>query len=170
MTAKAVNAKAMTAKPIPQIGEILKFYDDGKTGYSRRYWAKVIRIVPMKDAERVILKDIPEYDDDDNLCYVERTLVQQWEIEKQEAEWIYAVNTDFFIECQIPSYDNYTIWFARMKQGGWFSMNVQNFWQGGLLDVDNTWYPEDPDEPYTYWDKTWEDDLAHPYKKIENES
>ena len=160
-------------KPIPEVGEILKFYDDGKTGFSRRYWAKVLRIIPFNDADSVILKDLPEYediDDNDSLHFVDRTLIQQWDIEKQDAEWVFANRTDYFIECQIPAYDNYTIWFVRTKEGRWFSMNVQNFWQGGLLDVDNTWYAEDPDDPYTYWNKTWEDDLAHPYKKIENES
>ncbi|MFR6305656.1 MAG: hypothetical protein ACLUNR_02360 [Bacilli bacterium] len=44
-------------------------------------------------------------------------------------------NTDYFIGCYIPKYDNNLIWFARTKYGTWFSMDIQSNWQGGLLDV-----------------------------------
>ena len=39
-------------------------------------------------------------------------------------------------------YDENTIWFVRTVQGGWFSMDVQNTWQSGSLDVDGSIYNE----------------------------
>lgn len=49
----------------------------------------------------------------------------------------------FFVECEIPGYDEAnTIWFVRTIQGGWFSMDVQNTWQSGSLDVDGSIYNE----------------------------
>ena len=56
--------------------------------------------------------------------------------------WLYAEETDFFVECEIPGYDENTIWFVRTVQGGWFSMDVQSSWQSGSLDVDGSIYKE----------------------------
>lgn len=49
--------------------------------------------------------------------------------------WIWNGDTDYFIGCYIPEYDDHLIWFARIKYGTWFSMDIQSNWQGGLLDV-----------------------------------
>ena len=40
-----LNNLKKSMKPIPEVGKIYKFYDDGKTGSSRRYWAKVKAII-----------------------------------------------------------------------------------------------------------------------------
>ena len=56
--------------------------------------------------------------------------------------WLYAEETDFFVECEIPGYDENTIWFVRTVQGGWFSIDVQSSWQSGYLDVDGSIYNE----------------------------
>ena len=52
--------------------------------------------------------------------------------------WLYANDTDWFIECEIPEYEpEYTVWFVRTIDGGWFSMDIQNCWMSGELDVTN---------------------------------
>ena len=52
---------------------------------------------------------------------------------KPGAPWCYAEETDFFVECSIPEYDENTIWFVRHVSGGWFSMDIQQGWMSGKL-------------------------------------
>ena len=58
--------------------------------------------------------------------------------------------TDYFIACSIPEFDDHIIWFVRKKDDGWFSMSIQSDWQGGYLDVDGECYQRMVDEGYTY--------------------
>ena len=121
----------MTKKiSVPEVGKEYIFFDDGKTSYSRIYKAKVLRVIPYSEEVYV---DKYDYD---TQCLIS-TFIQ--EVHKEEAEnfnWIYTPETDYFIECSIPKYDDNTIWFAQTKDGGWFSMNIQTDWQSGRLDVD----------------------------------
>jgi hypothetical protein len=64
------------------------------------------------------------------------SLYEQWKEEVLNHDWLYAVDTDYFIECSCPKYDEDNLWFVRTKDGGWFSMNIQNSWQSGRLDID----------------------------------
>ena len=63
---------------------------------------------------------------------------------------MYAEETDYFIGCAIPEYDDHIIWFVREKNGTWFSLNVQSWWQGGFLDVTGEKYENNIKEGYTY--------------------
>ena len=36
--------------PFPEIGKRYRFFDDGKTGFSRRYYAFCTRIIPFEEA------------------------------------------------------------------------------------------------------------------------
>lgn len=65
----------------------------------------------------------------------EISLYDKWVEESSYKDLIFAEDTDYFIECDIPDYNEYHIWFARTKEGGWFSTNIQSGWQGGVLDV-----------------------------------
>ena len=65
-----------------------------------------------------------------------------WKDEMTQCHWLYATETDYFIEASCPVYDDNYLWFARTKDGGWFSMNIQSWWQSGELDVDNTKFNE----------------------------
>lgn len=126
---------------IPDIGKTYMFYDDGKISKSRQNKAKVLRVITKKDAEKVSFPTY--YDDDFNLTTIKQdaepigsvSLYNKWLLSKKECDWIFANDTDCFIECSIPEYDEDTIWFARTKSEGWFSMDIQNEWQGGRLDV-----------------------------------
>lgn len=52
--------------------------------------------------------------------------------------WLYANETDWFVECEIPEFEpEYTVWFVRDINGGWFSLDIQNCWMTGALDVTN---------------------------------
>ena len=130
-----------TLELIPDIGKTYMFYDDGKISRCRQDRARVLRVITKEDAEEIFIPTY--YDDDFNLTTIKQdieptgsvSLYDKWLLSKKEYDWIFANDTDYFIECSIPKYDENTIWFTRTKSGNWFSMNIQNDWQGGRLDV-----------------------------------
>jgi hypothetical protein len=126
---------------IPEIGKTYMFYDDGKISRCRQDRARVLRVITKEDAKEI---SFPTYYDDDFIFTTIKqdtepigsiSLYDIWLLSKMEGDWIFANDTDCFIECSIPKYDENTIWFVRTKLGGWFSMDIQNEWQGGRLDV-----------------------------------
>jgi hypothetical protein len=158
-------------QPVPEVGKIYKFYDDGKIRISRQYDATVLRILNKEEAknsmfplycnedtdweETTITRDneyivgtislydkwleaIKTHTQDEGNCTM---VIQDKDGNFRELEvgepWLYAKDTDYFVECSIFGYDESTIWFVRTIGGNWFSINIQNDWQGGRLDVDN---------------------------------
>jgi len=108
---------------LPKKGRIYNFFDDGKIRTSRMYKAYVKKVIPFNKAN-IHLK----------IHLVNNSL---------RYDWIWNGYTDYFIGCYIPRYDDNIIWFARTKEGKWFSMDIQSWWQGGLLDVSNKLTPWD---------------------------
>ena len=134
-------------KPIPEVGKFYHFFDDGKLSPGRHYICKVEQIVSESNANSIIIKDIPIWDDN-NKCYRENsTLTDCWLKEKERNNWIYAPITDYFVEVSCPKYDKYNLWFVRTKDGGWYSLDIQSGWQGGRLDVTGEIY----DNIIKYW-------------------
>ena len=123
---------------IPLIGKTYKFFDDGKLVASRMYDATVTRIITLSEAESFMVKAM----DNDSECFtlILRSLLDIWNEQKRECDWLYDNNTDVFVECFIPDYDDELIYFVRTTDGGWFSMNIQSDWQAGSLDVDGSLY------------------------------
>lgn len=123
-------------KQIPNIGEFYHFWDDGKTSASRHYICKCERIITPDEAKNIMVS-VPEWDFDHNENIFNLiSLYDHWKIEVYNHDWLYAEDTDYFVECSCPKYDADNLWFVRTKGGGWFSMDVQNSWQGGRLDID----------------------------------
>lgn len=106
---------------LPEVGKTYAFFDDGKSGFSRRYKAKVVAIFTRKEIEQN-----------------EANLYAAWLEQKENCDWIYADMTDYFIKCDIPSYDKNPVWFVRTHEGGWFSIDYPNWWMCGRLDVDGS--------------------------------
>ena len=130
----------MDKKDIPKIGEYYHFFDDGKKSPSRHYICKVERIIPFNEAKNIIM-NTPRgnnIDEDGNWIntFTDMSLEDIWEDEVLQCSWLFAPETDYFIEASCPVYDDNNLWFARTKYGGWFSMNIQSWWQSGELDVD----------------------------------
>ena len=136
---------------VPKIGNRHSFFDDGKMRESRHYIAEVLRVIEPEESKYITF-DLDEYDADDNVRKVKKTLYEVWREEidqcrqgesfkviidgastKPGAPWCYAEETDFFVECSIPEYDENTIWFVRHVSGGWFSMDIQQSWMSGKL-------------------------------------
>lgn len=110
-----VNEAILRQCMIPKKRQIYNFFDDGKCSPSRLYKAYVKKVIPFNKAD-IHLK----------IHLVNSAL---------DYDWIWNGDTDYFIGCYIPKYDNHLVWFARTKYGTWFSMDIQSNWQGGLLDV-----------------------------------
>lgn len=108
---------------IPEISEKIKFFDDGKTSPSRRYWATIKEVVPYDEA---VQKHKQYYED--------------WQKEKTECDWLYAKETDYFVLADIPKYDDDVVVFVRTVDGGWFSIDYPHGWMSGLLDIDDKFW------------------------------
>ena len=105
---------------IPIIGNEYHFFDDGKICESRHYIATIT--------------DIIKYG------YIDKKIKEIWGKEVKSYYWLYASDTDYFIKANILVYDENPIWFARTLDGGWFSLNINNSWQSGRLDIDGDMY------------------------------
>ena len=98
---------------IPVVGEVRHFFDDGKFRDSRHYMATVVDVIPFKRAKQELKK-----------C---------WKRERWNCYWLYAYETDYFIKCKIPKYDETPIFFVRTQEGGWFSIDYNGWWRGGRM-------------------------------------
>lgn len=124
---------------IPTVGKCYNFYDGGKISDTRQYLAKCIEIIDVKEAEGALIRTNYPYDisrDDYDYEYDE-TLYNVWRGNIEYYEHTFSNETDYFIRCEIPEYDDNDIWFVRGKDGRWWSLDIQSDWQCGLLDVDN---------------------------------
>ena len=99
--------------PVPQVGEVRHFFDDGKMSESRHYIATITKVIPYKKAPQKLKKI--------------------WKKERRRCYWIYAYETDYFIKASIPEYDKKPIWFVRTKDGGWFSIDYMGWLMSGRL-------------------------------------
>ena len=115
---KIINGKQMkfSEKPIPKVNQTCMFFDDGKISYSRMYQATVKQVMVYDDAPDKVKK--------------------AFERESKTHDWIWNKTTDYIVACEIKDYDKNLNWFARPVDGGWFSMDVDEAWQGGRLDID----------------------------------
>ena len=126
-------------KPVPEINKYYHFWDDGKTSVSRHYICRVERIITNKDAKKLMVKTY-EYPDDNAVEEKLVSLYDYWQEQVPEYPWLYANETDYFIEISCPTYDDNLLYAVRTIGGGWFTMDIQSWWQGGRLDVDSEIY------------------------------
>ena len=140
-------------KSVPEIGKSYYFFDDGKLSPSRCYVATVTGVIPASKNPTITIKN-PETGMDD-IKYLETIRKREVDEHRQEegfivisngadtkpgSPWLYAEETDYFIKCDIPDYDESPIIFVRTVDGEWFSIDVTNLWQSGELDVDGSKY------------------------------
>jgi hypothetical protein len=130
--------KNIELKPIPKVGEFYHFFDDGKTSPSRHYICKCERVVTSEEAKSIMVTVPDDECTQDNPIYNLVSLYDHWHNDEMpNHDWLYETETDYFVECSCPVYDDNNLWFVRTKNdGGWFSMDIQSWWQGGRLDVD----------------------------------
>lgn len=136
-------------KPVPKIGSSYHFFDDGKIKESRHYIATVLDVITPEQTKNIMFSRA-----DDEVSF-EISLYEIWRNEIDDhrqstnfkviaagvsmevgAPWLYAEETDYFIKCSIPEYDENDVWFVRTVNGGWFSLDTNSWWMSGELDVD----------------------------------
>lgn len=126
----------MMKNNIPEIGKTYAFFDDGKTGPSRRYKATITGIIPF----HLVKEKFPD-------------LYYRWKSEVTTAAYLYAMETDYFVECSIPRYENIDdfVYFVRDVNSDWFSIDFPHNWMGGLLDVDGEYSKKNDVPPVDEW-------------------
>ena len=119
---KIISLKDFTdnKQPVPKCDNetVYAFFDDGKSGYSRRYIAKVQLIVPFEDVKRN-----------------DKNLYNEWKREVKDCYWLFAKETDYFVSCTVFGFSEQPVWFVRTLDGGWFSLECGSLWWSGSLDV-----------------------------------
>lgn len=172
---------------VPKVGNKHHFFDDGKISESRHSIAEVIRVIKPEEAKEITF-NLTEYDDWDPITHnynivkpVSKTLYEVWReqvdahrqsgnciilIDGAKSEkgqpWCYAEDTDYFVECSIPNYDENTCWFVRHVNGGWFSMDIQNSWMSGrLMPIEFDWeeYQKGEDRLWEEWKEKHADNV-----------
>lgn len=130
---------------VPVIGEQYHFFDDGKIRESRHYIATVLDIITPEQTKDIYINR--QWEDTPVSLYT----IWREEIDRHRqgntfkvltsgsmefgAPWLYTEETDYFIKCSIPDYDENDVWFVRTVDDGWFSLDTVNTWMGGRLDV-----------------------------------
>ena len=134
---------------IPELNKQYHFFDDGKIAPGRHYIATVVEIIPIKKAKKIIISTPRGYDKKTQKNkFIDMSLYNIWKDEVVHFDWIFGDDTECIVKCSIPEYDEDPIYFAQDKNGGWFSMNVTNWWQGGRLDIDGKLYETLIEEGY----------------------
>ena len=129
-------------KPIPEVGKEYHFWDDGKSSPTRHFICRCERVIPYKEAKNIVfeLKDYPDPKNSELFIPYKVSLKEIWKKESSHANWLFAEDTDYFVEISCPVYDDNNLWAARTKDGGWFILDIQSSWQGGEIDIDGEHY------------------------------
>lgn len=133
-----MNKNNKKLKPFPEVGKEYHFWDDWKTSPSRHYICRCERIVKtIKEAKtiKVTLMEYTKFLEKSTYTEYEISLYDIWKKEVKTHDWLFAEDTDAFIEISCPKYDENNLWAVRTKNGGWFTMDIQSSWQGGTIDV-----------------------------------
>lgn len=114
----------MNKQPLPELGKRYHFFEDGKSGPSRHYIIEITEIIPFEEM-------------------IDGELLDIYDAEVKEADFLYAPETDYFIYGRKVLSDNTLdtedeFIFIRTNYGGWFSFG--HWFEDGQLDVDNSKY------------------------------
>lgn len=113
----------MNKQVLPEVGKRYHFFEDGKSGPSRHFIIEITNIVPFEDI-------------------TDGELLDAYDAEVEECDFLYAPETDYFIYgrkvLEDNTLDEEDFIFIRTDYGGWFSFG--HLFDDGLLDVDNSKY------------------------------
>lgn len=128
-------------KPVPELLHYYHFWDDGKVSPGRHYICRVEGLLTQTTALSTWVKvpidsDFwPIIDGKPQKIYEDKTLYNVWKEAIKFHDHLLADNTDYFVEISCPEYDDNLLYAVRTKNGGWFTLDIQSWWQGGILDV-----------------------------------
>jgi hypothetical protein len=119
---------------IPTINKKYNFYDDGKVSFGRHSIVEVKRILTIEEAKQLQIK---YYETNEIKSLYDIFMIQEAMTFSCGCN-LYDPDTDVFLECSIPEYDDDLVYFARTKDGGFFSFDTTGYWMSGQLDVDGS--------------------------------
>lgn len=130
---------------------------------SRHYICRIERIITPKESKNIMVT-VPRWNWNKNQNdFEEISLWDRYHEQIIEHDVYDKDGTDFLIEASCPTYDENNLWFIRQRGGGWFSIDVQNCWQGGELDITGEIFEsvvsdiiEDGGDPSGYYETTYE--------------
>lgn len=157
METNQINMQDKKMEPIPEVGKEYHFFDDGKTSLGRHYICRCENVITLEEAKKIKFKLI-DFDNDEKKY--EDTLYNIWRKRVVDYYWLMSDETDFFVEISCPEYDQNRLWAARTRDGGWFTLDIQSFWQGGRIDVTGDVFHE----VLEFWRNEGENDMVEAYK------
>jgi hypothetical protein len=116
-----INTTPYKEQPVPEVDKEYHIFDDGKIKPSRHYMAKVVEVIPFEDMD------------------LDSDLIDVWTVEKEECNFLYAQETDYFIRAE-SDFDENPLYFVRTVYGGWFSIDYPNYLMSARLDIDGSLY------------------------------
>ena len=116
-TVTIINTEPYKLQPVPEVGKEYHIFDDGKIRLSRHDIVRIIDVIPFEDED------------------LGTDLLDKWSAEKEECDWLYAQETDYFVRAKCGK-DTDHMYFVRTVDSGWFSLG---FW-ASRLDTDGSLY------------------------------
>lgn len=120
-TVTVINTTPYKLQPVPEVGKEYHIFDDGKLSPSRHYMTNIVEVIPFEGMD------------------LDSDLIDVWTIEKEECDFLYAQETDYFIRAE-SDFDENPLYFVRTLDGGWFSIDYPDTWMGARLDIDGELY------------------------------
>ena len=99
-------------KPNVEINKIYHYFQDGKVKPSRRITVRILDIIPFED--------------------IDQETFDMWLEEREDCDWLYARETDYFIKAIHERDDTCEVYFVRTIDDTWFGLG----WMCGILDID----------------------------------
>lgn len=115
-----LDLKPYEEQSVPEVGKEYHIFDDGKIKPSRHYIAKILEVIPFGDCK-------------------DEELLSAWKSNVESSYWLYNTKTDYFVKAESDFDENY-LYFVRTRDGGWFSIDVNSWWQSARLDTDGSIY------------------------------
>lgn len=119
-------------KNLPIEGKYYNFFENGLVSPSTHFICRVERIIPIEESQATLFLEYCDLETGE--CYRDK-LWNIWVDNKDLYPNIFSESTDCFIECSCPKFEEELLYLARTINGGWFSMNIQNKYQLGELDI-----------------------------------
>lgn len=111
-----LNTRPYKEQPVPEVLREYHVFDDGKIRPNRHGIVRITKVIPFKEC-------------------TDNVLMSVWAQEVTDCYWLYANETDYFVEAKYED-DPEAAYFVRTKDGGWFSLGFF----GARLDIDGSLY------------------------------
>lgn len=117
---------------IPIIGKYYHFFEKGDLKVNKHFICRCEKIITLEEAKGLLLNY--QHEKLDSLYNIWQKILQE-EKSLYVKKFEYSDETDIFVEISCPKFDSEYLWCVRTKDGNLRSLNIQNNWQNGVLDI-----------------------------------